>query len=94
MSSTTANNASFVQDAASQRKTPMKVLCLGLPRAGTESLRRALQMLGIKGVYHGYDLYERPEGTLHTFHPRFVLIWPRGHLTPLFPQLSRLSKMD
>ena len=33
----------------------MQVLCLGLSRMGTESLRRALQILDYK-PYHGFDV--------------------------------------
>lgn len=34
-----------------KRTVPMKVLCLGLPRSGTESLARALEVMGMK-AYH------------------------------------------
>lgn len=40
------------------RTKPMKVLALGMSRSGTESLRRALQMLGYDHVYHGFDIFE------------------------------------
>ena len=33
----------------------MQVLALGLSRCGTESLKFALEELGYKGVYHGYE---------------------------------------
>lgn len=38
------------------RDRPMKVLALGLSRCGTESLKFALEDLGYKGVYHGFDV--------------------------------------
>ena len=38
------------------RDRPMKVLALGLSRCGTESLKLALEDLGYKGVYHGYEV--------------------------------------
>ena len=34
----------------------MRVLALGLPRTGTESLKSALQVLGYGPVYHGFDM--------------------------------------
>ncbi|KAL4881778.1 hypothetical protein BJY04DRAFT_207277 [Aspergillus karnatakaensis] len=40
------------------RKKPMAVLALGMSRSGTESLRRALQLLGYSHVYHGFDMSE------------------------------------
>lgn len=36
----------------------MQVLALGMSRSGTESLRRALQILGYDHVYHGFDIIE------------------------------------
>ncbi|KAI5918176.1 hypothetical protein F4810DRAFT_602087 [Camillea tinctor] len=42
------------------RTEPMQVLCLGMSRTGTESLSRALEILGIP-TYHGWDvLLEEP----------------------------------
>lgn len=38
------------------RDRPMKVLALGLSRCGTDSLRIALEELGYKGVWHGWDV--------------------------------------
>jgi len=34
----------------------MQVLALGLSRSGTDLLRRALVMLGYRGVYHGWEI--------------------------------------
>lgn len=38
------------------RKHPMEVICVGLPRSGTESLQQALLMLGYDHTYHGWDI--------------------------------------
>jgi hypothetical protein len=38
------------------RKKPMKVLALGMGRSGTESLSKALSILGYSRVYHGFDM--------------------------------------
>ncbi|KAH0365822.1 hypothetical protein KCU65_g5809, partial [Aureobasidium melanogenum] len=38
------------------RTKPMRVLCLGLSRSGTDSLRRALYILGFQHVWHGFNL--------------------------------------
>ncbi|BCS21630.1 sulfotransferase family protein [Aspergillus puulaauensis] len=43
---------------ARPRTKPMQVLALGMSRSGTESLRRALIMLGYDHVYHGFDMSE------------------------------------
>ncbi|KAL4914310.1 hypothetical protein BDW62DRAFT_145109 [Aspergillus aurantiobrunneus] len=40
------------------RTKPMQVLALGMSRSGTESLRRALVILGYDHVYHGFDMSE------------------------------------
>ncbi|KAL2863981.1 sulfotransferase family protein [Aspergillus lucknowensis] len=40
------------------RTKPMQVLALGMSRSGTESLRRALIILGYDHVYHGFDMSE------------------------------------
>lgn len=36
-----------------RRIVPMQVLCFGLPRTGSSSLREALRLLGYHDVYHG-----------------------------------------
>lgn len=43
-------------DPTRVRDRPMKVLALGLSRCGTESLKFALEDLGYKGVYHGFEI--------------------------------------
>ncbi|KAL4786910.1 hypothetical protein BJX76DRAFT_64137 [Aspergillus varians] len=43
---------------ARSRTKPMQVLALGMSRSGTESLRRALIILGYDHVYHGFDMSE------------------------------------
>ncbi|AEO71876.1 uncharacterized protein THITE_2148457 [Thermothielavioides terrestris NRRL 8126] len=39
-----------------RRTRPMQVLCVGLPRTGTESLQQALLHLGYEHTYHGWDV--------------------------------------
>ena len=44
-----------------KRTKPMEVLCVGLPRSGTESLQHALLRLGYDHTFHGWDIiYEEP----------------------------------
>ncbi len=44
-----------------KRTKPMEVLCVGLPRSGTESLQHALLKLGYNHTMHGWDIiYEEP----------------------------------
>lgn len=38
------------------RTRPMEVICVGLPRSGTESLQQALLALGYDHTYHGWDI--------------------------------------
>lgn len=39
----------------------MQILCVGLPRSGTESLQQALLRLGYDHTYHGWDIvYDTP----------------------------------
>ncbi|KAK6815017.1 hypothetical protein RU639_008547 [Aspergillus parasiticus] len=40
------------------REKPMKVLALGMSRSGTESLARALRILGYDHVFHGFEMWE------------------------------------
>lgn len=44
-------------DPQPPRKTPMKVLCPGISRSATESLRKALTELGYT-TYHGFEVFE------------------------------------
>ncbi|KAK5943083.1 hypothetical protein PMZ80_004088 [Knufia obscura] len=40
---------------------PLQVICVGLPRSGTESLQHALLTLGYTHTYHGWDiLFDQP----------------------------------
>ncbi|KAK3343574.1 hypothetical protein B0T25DRAFT_634639 [Lasiosphaeria hispida] len=39
-----------------ERVRPMEVICVGLPRSGTESLQQALLYLGYDHTYHGWDI--------------------------------------
>lgn len=44
-----------------KRTKPMEVLCVGMPRTGTESLQHALLRLGYDHTYHGWDIiYDQP----------------------------------
>lgn len=52
----------FPQPAPHKRSKPVEVLCLGLPRTGTESLSVALRTLGLP-TYHGWDLVFEPDGS-------------------------------
>ncbi|KAE8382390.1 hypothetical protein BDV26DRAFT_288671 [Aspergillus bertholletiae] len=38
------------------REKPMKVIALGMGRSGTESLSKALRIIGYNRVYHGFDM--------------------------------------
>ena len=39
---------------------PMRIICVGFPRTGTESLAQALTHLGYSHVYHGWDVVYDP----------------------------------
>lgn len=52
----------FPEPAPHKRSKPVEVLCLGLPRTGTESLSVALRTLGLP-AYHGWDLVFEPDGS-------------------------------
>ncbi|KAK4503460.1 hypothetical protein PRZ48_004375 [Zasmidium cellare] len=45
-----------IQEPNYQRDRPLEVLCLGLSRSGTESLSKALVMLGYDDTYHGLQV--------------------------------------
>ncbi|KAL5363311.1 P-loop containing nucleoside triphosphate hydrolase protein [Aspergillus floccosus] len=40
------------------RHKPMRVLALGISRSGTESLSRALRILGYDHVFHGFEMWQ------------------------------------
>ncbi|KAJ5279590.1 hypothetical protein N7478_004962 [Penicillium angulare] len=48
------------EPAPHKRSKPVEVLCLGMPRTGTESLSVALTTLGLD-TYHGWDLVFEPD---------------------------------
>lgn len=50
------------------RTRPMEVIAVGISRSGTESLREALQMLGISPTWHGYDSLLRPSSLQAWYH--------------------------
>jgi hypothetical protein len=44
-----------------KREKPLEVICVGLPRCGTESLQHALIKLGYEATFHGWDIaFEEP----------------------------------
>jgi hypothetical protein len=51
----------FPEPTLHKRSKPVEVLCLGLPRTGTESLSVALRTLGLP-TYHGWDLVFESDG--------------------------------
>lgn len=48
-------------DSYTGRTIPMKVICPGMSRSGTGSMRQALETLGIGRTFHGLRLGERPK---------------------------------
>lgn len=38
-----------------KRTRPMEVLAVGISRSGTESLRQAIEILGVSPTFHGFD---------------------------------------
>ena len=52
---------SLLEPPKRERKKPMEVICIGMPRSGTESLQHALIKLGYDHTYHGWDInFESP----------------------------------
>lgn len=50
-----------IKETPHKRTQPMQVLCLGLGRTGTDSLRTALSDLGYENVNHGFYVAEHVE---------------------------------
>ncbi|KAI1259131.1 efflux pump antibiotic resistance protein [Xylariaceae sp. FL1019] len=48
----------------SRRQVPMEVLCLGFSRTGTNSLCKALEVLGMRS-YHAFELLDSPDSLAH-----------------------------
>lgn len=48
-----------VPEPPQERSKSLRVICLGLPRTGTESLKSALEILGFDGVAHGFEWWLR-----------------------------------
>jgi len=46
--------------SSTQRKVPLKVLHLSMPRTGSLSMKEAYETLGLH-AYHGFDFMERPD---------------------------------
>ncbi|KAI1388125.1 uncharacterized protein F4822DRAFT_444565 [Hypoxylon trugodes] len=51
-----------------KRTEPMQVLCVGISRSGTESLREALLRLGYVHTYHGWDTLLPPRFQLEAWY--------------------------
>ncbi|KAK4163708.1 hypothetical protein QBC43DRAFT_212270 [Cladorrhinum sp. PSN259] len=71
---------SFPSDSEStprpKRTKPMHVLCVGLPRSGTESLQQALMILGYDYTYHGWDIvYPSPSSSSGKEPHRDAQLW-------------------
>lgn len=49
-----------IPEANRIRTRPLHIMCLGLSRSGTESLKQALEILGCEKVYHGFNVPENP----------------------------------
>ncbi|KAK3680892.1 hypothetical protein B0T22DRAFT_495165 [Podospora appendiculata] len=54
------------------RTTPLSLLCVGLPRTGTESLQRALLHLGYTHTHHGWDIVYPSPSFPHATSPGWV----------------------
>jgi hypothetical protein len=61
-----------IREANRTRARPLEILCLGLPRSGTDSLKQALEQLGYKRVYHGFRVAENPGETVAWCRPGFA----------------------
>ncbi|KUJ19719.1 uncharacterized protein LY89DRAFT_458555 [Mollisia scopiformis] len=59
-----------------QRTVPMKVLNLSMIRTGTTSIQRALEILGIQPVAHGFTIFTQSHD---------LLMWQRGLRTKYWP---------
>ncbi len=53
------NSETWIDKRGLPKRIPMRLLCLGLGRTGTTSLRVALHELGYS-TYHGWSLMENP----------------------------------
>ncbi|KAI1373084.1 hypothetical protein F4677DRAFT_448677 [Hypoxylon crocopeplum] len=51
-----------------KRSQPMQVLCVGISRSGTESLREALLKLDFTHTYHGWDTVLQPRFQLQAWY--------------------------
>ncbi|CAK4033096.1 Hypothetical predicted protein [Lecanosticta acicola] len=61
-----------VPDPPARRQKELKIICLGLPRSGTESLNNALRILGYDDVDHGFRWWAK--------YPHFGKLWMRLRL--------------
>ncbi|KPI43233.1 uncharacterized protein AB675_6777 [Cyphellophora attinorum] len=89
-----------------ERTVPMQVLCVGMSRSGTESLKEALVILGYEGCYHGEDFPNNAESRdEHNDHGKFgrprrfdllldggyIRTWARLVRQKYFPSTSKWS---
>ena len=65
---------------------PMQVLCVGLPRTGTESLQQALLHLGYDHTYHGWDIVYDPSGL--SYAPGWVALARKKFLSNSQPNIT------
>ena len=50
--------------AAAATPPSVQILALGMPRTGTMSMKLALEHLGYGPVYHGLDIFQRPQDSV------------------------------
>ncbi|KAK3320433.1 hypothetical protein B0T19DRAFT_444270 [Cercophora scortea] len=63
------------------RTTSLSLLCVGLPRTGTESLQRALLHLGYTHTHHGWDIVYPSPAFPHATSPGWVSLARRKALS-------------
>lgn len=74
------------------RDKPMQVLALGMSRSGTESLSRALRILGYNHVQHGFELFSSRPMLCKAWTLLARRKWGRGHSTK--PGDSNIERSD
>lgn len=75
-----------IEEPNHTRDRPLEVLALGLPRSGTDSLRKALKLLGYDECYHGHLFFFEQPGD----GPQWArLAWRKYHTDPSLPPDER-----
>ncbi|KAI0862113.1 hypothetical protein F4860DRAFT_129871 [Xylaria cubensis] len=69
------------------RSIPLQVICPAMSRSGTESMKRALEMLGVGRTMHGFRLGERPDD-MDDWLDLVDRKYPRGNNSPVRPLLA------